>query len=62
MPEEERARRALAMDMSLIEAQKEQSIKTIYELNTVIRLSLIGVQFIKKVSTALLYVLILVSQ
>jgi hypothetical protein len=50
MTEAERAQRALAMDVSLIENQKEASMKTIYELNSVIRMSFIEAQFIKKVS------------
>lgn len=49
MPEEERAKMALSMDVSLIENQKEASMKRIYELNSVIRLSFIEAQFIKKV-------------
>eukprot|EP00526_Cylindrotheca_closterium_P002305 CAMPEP_0113636636 /NCGR_PEP_ID=MMETSP0017_2-20120614/19132_1 /TAXON_ID=2856 /ORGANISM="Cylindrotheca closterium" /LENGTH=934 /DNA_ID=CAMNT_0000547537 /DNA_START=34 /DNA_END=2835 /DNA_ORIENTATION=+ /assembly_acc=CAM_ASM_000147 len=48
MPEQERARKAVSMDVSLIENQKEASMKTIYELNSVIRLSFIEAQFIKK--------------
>jgi ATP synthase regulation protein NCA2 len=37
-----------AMDMSLIEITKERSMKTIYELNSVLRMSFIEAQFIKK--------------
>ncbi len=37
------------MDISLLEARKEASIKNIYELNSVVRMSLIEMQFIKKV-------------
>jgi len=48
MKEEERLTRAEAMDMSLIEKKKEESIKKIYEINSVVRMSLIEVQFIKK--------------
>ncbi|CAJ1950574.1 unnamed protein product [Cylindrotheca closterium] len=48
MPEAERAAKALAMDVALIENQKEASMRTIYELNSVIRLSFIEAQFIKK--------------
>ena len=50
MPATERAKRAEAMDMSLIEARKSESLKTIYEINNVIRMSFIEAQFIKKVS------------
>jgi hypothetical protein len=37
-----------AMDISLIEITKERSMKTIYELNSVLRMSFIEAQFIKK--------------
>lgn len=37
-----------AMDISLIEITKESSMKTIYELNSVLRMSFIEAQFIKK--------------
>jgi hypothetical protein len=50
MPVEDRERRAKAMDISLIEAKKEENMKTIYEINSVIRMSFIEAQFIKKVS------------
>ena len=36
------------MDISLIESKMEESIKHIYELNSVVRMSLIEMQFIKK--------------
>ena len=36
------------MDISLIEEKMEESIKHIYELNSVVRMSLIEMQFIKK--------------
>ena len=48
MPESVRAEKALKMDMSLIESQKEYSIKNILEINNIYRLSLIEMQFIKK--------------
>ena len=51
MPVKERASRAKAMDISLIEAQKEESMKSFYEINSVIRMSFIEAQFLKKVST-----------
>ena len=38
------------MDISLIELKKEDSIKNILELNNIIRMSMIEMQFIKKVS------------
>jgi hypothetical protein len=37
------------MDISLIEQKKEESIKNILELNNIIRMSMIEMQFIKKV-------------
>lgn len=49
MSEQDKAQKALAMDVTLIENQKEASMKNIYELNNVIRLSFIEAQFIKKV-------------
>jgi hypothetical protein len=39
------------MDIGLLEEKMEESIKHIYELNSVIRMSLIEMQFIKKVTT-----------
>lgn len=47
--EDEIHNRAESMDMSLIEQKKEENMKTIYEINSVIRMSLIEMQFIKKV-------------
>jgi len=49
IPEDERMSRAEAMDMSLLEATKENSIQNILEINNIYRLSLIEMQFIKKV-------------
>lgn len=48
MPESERAAKATRMDMTLIETEKENSIKNILEINNIYRLSLIEMQFIKK--------------
>lgn len=48
MPIPERDRIAEAMDVSLIENKKTESMKTIYEINNVVRMSLIEMQFIKK--------------
>ncbi|KAL7538004.1 hypothetical protein ACHAXR_008212, partial [Thalassiosira sp. AJA248-18] len=45
---EEQIQRAETMDISLIEEKMEESIKHIYELNSVVRMSLIEMQFIKK--------------
>lgn len=40
---------AEAMDVSLIENKKEESMKTFYEINNVIRMSFIEMQYMKKV-------------
>lgn len=48
MPENERAEKAFNMDMSLIENTKEDSVKNIFEIHNIYRLSLIEMQFIKK--------------
>eukprot|EP00957_Ditylum_brightwellii_P092951 7077432-Ditylum_brightwellii.AAC.1 len=48
MPNEEKVNRANSMDMSLIEQTKEDNMKHIYNLNNVVRMSLIEMQFIKK--------------
>ena len=50
MTDTERVAMADRMDMSLIEATKEHSIQNILEINSIYRLSLIEMQFIKKVS------------
>ncbi len=42
-----------AMDVSLIENKKEESMKTFYEINNVIRMSFIEMQYMKKVGTYL---------
>ena len=49
MPVEDMAERADKMDISLIEESMEESIKHLYEWNSVVRMSLIEMQFIKKV-------------
>jgi hypothetical protein len=48
MPDSEKLKLSDAMDISLIEATKEKNMKTIYELNSVLRMSFIEAQFIKK--------------
>ena len=53
MTQEEILSRAERMDMSLIEQKKEENMKTIFEINSVVRMSLIEMQFIKKVCTGL---------
>lgn len=50
MPQKERQRMAEGMDLSLIENKKEESMKTFYEINNVIRMSFIEMQYMKKVS------------
>ena len=51
MPENERIKMANAMDVSLIEQKKEESMKTFYEINNVVRMSFIEMQYMKKVSS-----------
>mmetsp|Transcript_8222 Transcript_8222/g.12453 ORF Transcript_8222/g.12453 Transcript_8222/m.12453 type:complete len:252 (+) Transcript_8222:1-756(+) len=48
MPDSERIEKATNMDMTLIETTKEYSVKNILEINSIYRLSLIEMQFIKK--------------
>lgn len=55
MDEWEKSSRAERMDMSLIEQTKEANMKTIYELNSVVRMSFIEMQFIKKEMMNALY-------
>ncbi len=50
MPDAERNKMAETMDVSLIETKKEESMKTFYEINNVIRMSFIEMQYMKKVS------------
>jgi hypothetical protein len=52
MPLKERYLRAEMMDIALIEAKKEESMKSLYQLDSVIRMSLIEAQFLKKVRFA----------
>ena len=46
MEEQEKISRAERMDISLIEQMKEENMKTIYEINSVVRMSFIEMQFI----------------
>lgn len=48
MPIESRNRMAETMDMSLLEKKKEESMKTFYEINNVVRMSFIEMQYMKK--------------
>ena len=48
MPEVERQAMAKATDVSLIEKTKEESMKTFYEINNVIRMSFIEMQYMKR--------------
>lgn len=57
MPESERTERAIRMDMSLIESTKEYSVKNILDFNKIYRLSLIEMQFIKKVRLCVAFVI-----
>jgi hypothetical protein len=49
MPERQRQAMAEAMDVSLIERKKEECMKTFYEINNVIRMSFIEMEYMKKV-------------
>lgn len=49
MPEIEREKKSSMMDISLIEERKEESIKNFLEINSIVRMSMIEMQFIKKV-------------
>ena len=49
MSEQERAQMANTMDISLVERKKEESMKTFFEINNVIRMSFIEMQYMKKV-------------
>jgi hypothetical protein len=49
MPETSRIDMAESMDISLVERKKEESMKTFYEINNVIRMSFIEMQYMKKV-------------
>lgn len=53
MPESQRASMARNMDISLIERKKEESMKTFYEINNVVRMSFIEMQYMKKVRLSL---------
>lgn len=47
MPETERNAMAEAMDIRLLEKKKEESMKTFYEINNVVRMSFIEMQYMK---------------
>lgn len=49
MPEAKRIELSNAMDVTLIEQQKVESMKTFFEINNVIRMSFIEMQYMKKV-------------
>lgn len=52
MPETQRIGLADAMDMALIEQKKQESLKApFYEINNVVRMSFIEMQYMKKVSS-----------
>lgn len=50
MKEAERIALSEAMDMSLIEKKKAESMKTFFEINNVVRMSFIEMQYMKRVS------------
>ena len=53
MQEAQRKAMAEAMDMSLIEKHKTESMKSVFELNKVIQMSFIEMQYMKRVGTDL---------
>ena len=52
MKEAQRLALSEALDMSLIEQKKAESMKTFFEINNVIRMSFIEMQYMKRVRTA----------
>lgn len=58
----ERLRMAERMDITLIERQKAESMKTLFELSQAIRLSFIEMQFMKKVCTDRISLFLLLPQ
>lgn len=55
MPLSQRIAMSESMDVSLIERKKEENMKTFYEINSVIRMSFIEMQFLKKEMMNALY-------
>lgn len=53
MAESDRIALSEAMDISLIEQKKTESMKTFFEINNVIRMSFIEMQYMKRVSVTL---------
>lgn len=50
MSEEKRIELSEAMDVTLLEQKKVEAMKTFFEINNVIRMSFIEMQYMKKVS------------
>ena len=50
MPEDDRMALSEAMDVTMVEKVKEQSMRTFFEINNVIRMSFIEMQYMKKVN------------
>lgn len=48
MPVKERIELSENMDVALLEQKKEESMKTFFEINNVIRMSFIEMQYMKK--------------
>ena len=51
MPEDDRMALSEAMDVTMVEKVKEQSMRTFFEINNVIRMSFIEMQYMKKVNS-----------
>jgi hypothetical protein len=62
MPEQKRVAMAESMDVSMVERKKEESMKTFYEINNVIRMSFIEMQYMKKVRFATLLLALFCGQ
>ena len=56
LTEEDRARRAMMMDMHLVEKRKAEDMQTVFEINNLVWTSMLEMQFMKKVSCVLLLV------
>jgi len=54
MPESEKLEISEAMDVTLLEQRKVESMKTFFEINNVIQMSFIEMQYMKKVRGAIL--------
>lgn len=61
MKEVQRQSMADAFDITLVERKKEESMRTFYEINNVVRMSFIEMQYMKKVSIVYYFIASVVS-